>query len=267
MSLSSEFKTINLLGIDIAAMRMEDVLNICEKHIIERVSLLLGVVNVAKVVNCRKDPELRKSLAEADITLADGLPIVWLSRLILNPLPQRVAGIDIMYRLLELSSQKNYGVYFLGAKQEVLEKMVEIVKTKYPGVRIAGYRNGYFNESDEKEVAEEIRNSSADIIFVAMTSPKKEKFLRNWRKFMNIPVCHGVGGSFDVLAGVTKRAPLWMQNCGLEWLYRVIQEPGRMWKRYLVTNSIFIILSIKAIVITCFGRLIARFSNPGDIKS
>ena len=207
MSLLSKFQTVDLFGIKVCSMRMDDVLDFCEDHINKRLSLCLGVANVAKIVNSRKDLHLRKSLDEADIILADGLPLVWLSKLIGKPLPERVAGIDIMLRLLERASKKNYNVFFLGAKKEVVQKVVQVVQTKYPGVRIAGYRDGYFEESEEQEVATQIRISSADIIFVAMSSPKKENFLRKWREFIGVPICHGVGGSFDILAGVTKRAP------------------------------------------------------------
>jgi len=253
--------TVDLLGIRIAALSMNGLLRICEEHIAERNSLLLSVVNVAKLVNCRKDAELRKSIMEADMILADGLPIVWLSRLIGDPLPERLAGIDIMYRLLERASQNNYGVYFLGAEKAIIQRVVQTVKQRYSGLRIAGYRDGYFGESESKEVAEEVRNSSADILLVAMSSPKKENFLRDWRRFMNVPVCHGVGGSFDILGGAIKRAPFWVQRCGLEWLYRLIQEPRRMWKRYLVTNTIFIKLSLGAILRARLGKLPHKFGT------
>jgi len=239
---------VNLLEMEICALSMDEVLSICEEHISKRSLLLLGMLNVAKLVNCRKNAYLRKSLIEADIVLADGLPIVWLSTLIGNPLPERVGGIDIMYRLLERSTKKSYNVFFLGARQKVVQKAVQVIQTEYPGVRIAGYRDGYFDEAEEKEIAEEIRKSRADILFVAINSPKKEKFLEKWKDYMAVPVCHGVGGSFDILAGVTKRAPIWMQRSGLEWFYRFIQEPRRMWKRYLICNTKFVILSLRAII-------------------
>ena len=248
MSRSINHHAVDLLGIRVAALRMNELLRICEEHIAEKNSLLLSVVNVAKLVNSSKDGELRKSVMEADIVLADGLPIVWLSRLIGDPLPERLAGIDIMYGLLERASQNNYGVYFLGAQKPIVQKVVQIVERLYPGLRVAGYRDGYFTDSESKEVAEKVRNSSTDILLVAISSPKKENFLRDWRKFMNVPVCHGVGGSFDILAGATKRAPFWVQRYGLEWLYRLIQEPRRMWRRYLVTNTIFVKLSLQAIL-------------------
>jgi len=252
-------KTVNLLGTEIHALSMYEVLGICEEHIHMKRMLLLGVINVAKLVNCRKNTELRQSLNEADVVVADGLPVVWLSILVGNPLPERIAGIDIMYQLLKLASKNHYRVFFLGAKQQIVKKVVDFSQREYPGLQIAGYRNGYFKESEDKDVAEQIRESSTDILFVAISSPKKEIFLRKWRGFMGIPVCHGVGGSFDVLAGVTKRAPMWMQRCGIEWLYRLIQEPRRMWKRYLVTNTIFIKLSLEAIIKARLNRMFRRF--------
>ncbi len=229
-------------------MTMQDVIAASDHAIINRTPLLIGVVNVAKLVNARKNPELKISLEEADFTVADGLPVVWLSRLCGRPLPQRVAGIDIMQELLKLADQKHYGVFFLGAKQNVVEKVVEWTRNHHPGVRIAGFRDGYFQKDQEQQVAEEIRDSHADILFVAITPPKKEIFLRKYSKMMGVPVCHGVGGSFDVVAGLTKRAPVWMQKTGMEWFYRVMQEPGRMWKRYFVTNTKFIWLSFVEIL-------------------
>ena len=253
-------KIVDILGLPVNSLTMAELLQLAEQRISSRRQLLIGVVNAAKVVNARRDRRLRQSLEQADIILADGVPIVWLSRLMGFGLPERVAGIDIMHRLLERSYEENYSVYLLGAKPEVVRKVVEFVRSNYPSLRIAGFRDGYFDKAEEKEVAEEIRASCADILFVAMSSPKKENFLEKWYEFMLVPVCHGVGGSFDIVAGVTKRAPVWMQKCGLEWLYRVIQEPGRMWKRYLVTNTIFIKLGLGAILRARFGRLFGKSS-------
>jgi N-acetylglucosaminyldiphosphoundecaprenol N-acetyl-beta-D-mannosaminyltransferase len=242
------FRRVNLFGTEVCALNMDEVLSVCESCVCNKTPLLLGVVNVAKLVNCRKNTVLRESLGQADIILADGLPIVWLSKLIGDPLPERVAGIDIMYNLLEKACARNYSVYFLGAKPEVVKKAVEVIKASYPGLRLAGYRDGYFDEFEERGIAEQIKKSSADILFVAMSSPKKEIFLRKWRDYMNVSVCHGVGGSFDVVAGITKRAPFWMQKCGMEWFYRLIQEPRKMWRRYLTTNAVFIKMALEAIV-------------------
>jgi N-acetylglucosaminyldiphosphoundecaprenol N-acetyl-beta-D-mannosaminyltransferase len=203
------------------------------------------VANVAKVVKARGDPQLQQSLGESTFTVADGMPIVWLSRLCGCSLPERVAGIDIMQALLALADRQGYRVYFLGARPDVVERVVAYVRDTWPRVRIAGYRDGYFSADEEESVAQAIRASHADILLVGVPTPKKENFLRQWRDSLDVPVCHGVGGSFDVVAGITRRAPQWMQKSGLEWFYRVVQEPRRMWKRYLITNTIFLGLALK----------------------
>lgn len=255
---STNYCTMNLFGIEISALTMDELINICREYISKRNSLLLGVINVAKLVNCRKNVELQKSLMEADIVLADGLPIIWLSRMLGDPLPERVTGINIMYELLKEANKKHHRVYFLGAKSDVLQKMIKTIQKDYPGIAIAGYRDGYFDKDEEQDVAKNIKDSHADILFVGISSPKKEFFLKNWLNFIDVPICHGVGGSFDILAGVTNRAPIWMQKCGLEWLYRLIQEPRRMWKRYLITNMIFIKLCFEAVLRARFGKLFRK---------
>jgi N-acetylglucosaminyldiphosphoundecaprenol N-acetyl-beta-D-mannosaminyltransferase len=239
---------INLMDVEISPMKMSDVISKCNTHILNNIPLLLGVVNVAKLINAKKNIELKMSLQESDIVVADGLPVVWLSRLCGTPLPERVAGIDIMFELLSLANKSKYRVFFLGAKEVVVQKVVQWVRENYPDVQIAGYRNGYFTTEQEVEVAAQIKLTNAHILFVAISPPKKEIFLKKYARIMQVPICHGVGGSFDVVAGVTKRAPLWMQRCALEWFYRVIQEPRRMWKRYLYTNSQFIWLSVLEIL-------------------
>ncbi len=242
------WEQITLLGITLHKMRMADVVTACDESIRTRDPLLIGVVNVAKLVKARHDPQLRQSLDEATFTVADGAPVVWLSRLCGCALPERVAGIDIMNTLLALADRQRYGVYFLGAQRDVVERVVAHVRGQYPGMRVAGYRDGYFSLDEEEKIAETIRASHADILLVAVPTPRKENLLHRWRQVMDVPVCHGVGGSFDVVAGITRRAPQWMQKLGLEWFYRVIQEPRRMWKRYLVTNTIFLGLAIREIV-------------------
>jgi N-acetylglucosaminyldiphosphoundecaprenol N-acetyl-beta-D-mannosaminyltransferase len=142
--------------------------------------------------------------------------------------------------------RKKYKIFFLGAKEETVRSVVEKYKTEYSSDIIAGYRNGYFNKAAEQDIAIDISNSGANILFVAISSPIKENFLfENKHLLRKVNFIMGVGGSFDVVSGRVKRAPLWMQNNGLEWFYRFIQEPKRMWKRYLVGNSKFISLVIK----------------------
>ncbi len=228
-----------LFDVPIHALTMDRVLSIVEEAIARRQRLLIGVVNAAKLVNMRRDPVLARSVLNADLILADGMSVVWASRLLRRPLPERVAGIDLMQRMLVRASERGHRVYCLGATGEVLTAAVARMRADHPGVRIVGQHHGYFGPADEPRVAEGIRAARPDILFVAMSSPKKEQFLARWSESMDVPVCHGVGGSFDVLAGKVRRAPVAWQRLGLEWLYRVIQEPGRMWRRYLVTNTAF----------------------------
>ncbi len=228
-----------LFGVPIHALTMHQVLAAVDQAIRQRERLRIGVVNVAKMVNMQRDAELAESVLTSDLVLADGMGVVWASRILRVRLPERVPGIDLMMRMLEQGASRGYRVYCLGATAEVLSTVVERIRQRFPGVVVAGAQHGYFTDEEEARVASDIRSAAADILFVAMTSPKKERFLARWGDEMAVPVCHGVGGSFDVLAGKVKRAPAVWQRFGLEWLYRVVQEPRRMWRRYLVTNTAF----------------------------
>jgi len=196
------------------------------------------VVNVAKLVNMREDDALRASVESCDIVNIDGMGVVWGARFIGHAVSERVAGVDLFHELLAMSAREGFSVFLLGATREVVSETARRVAVQYPGLRLAGFHHGYFWE-DEASVVEKVRASGAELLFVAITSPKKENFIARWRDRLGVKFVMGVGGTFDVVAGKVKRAPYWMQRAGLEWLYRVIQEPGRMWKRYLVTNSKF----------------------------
>ncbi len=227
---------------------MSQVVACAEACIRDRESLHLGMVNAAKLVNMRSDQLLRESVLASDLILADGMSVVWASRLLGKRLPERVPGVDLMFELLQRGSEKGFRFYCLGAKEEVVCEVVKRIGEQYPGAVVAGYRNGYFKEADEPGIIEAINASNADVLFVAMSPPKKEQFLARWAEKMNVPVCHGVGGSFDVFAGKVKRAPAIWQKLGMEWAYRVVQEPRRMWRRYLVTNTKFMWMLLKAML-------------------
>jgi len=234
------------LNIPIDALTMIETLEKVDSAITLNKQIHHTVVNAGKVVLMQTDKELEKSVVEADIINADGKAIVWAANLLGHKLPERVSGIDLMEQLVMRSFEKGYKCFFFGATEEVVTKLVNIYKMQYSEDMIAGYRNGYFKKEDEDEIALQIAESGANILFVAITSPKKEIFLNTYKnKLTNVNFIMGVGGSFDVIAGKVKRAPLWMQNSGLEWFYRVVQEPKRMWKRYLVGNTKFIYLIIK----------------------
>lgn len=236
------------LNIPIDALTMSETLERVDLAITLKKQIHHTVVNAGKVVMMQTDKELEKSVLEADIINADGQSIVWAANLLGCKLPERVSGIDLMEALVKRSYDKGYKSFFFGASQEVVTKLVNIYKDQYSESIIAGQRNGYYDKSQEENIANKIADSGADILFVAITSPKKEIFLNKYKKqLQNVKFIMGVGGSFDVISGKVKRAPIWMQNFGLEWFYRFLQEPGRMWKRYLVGNLKFIYLVFKAL--------------------
>jgi N-acetylglucosaminyldiphosphoundecaprenol N-acetyl-beta-D-mannosaminyltransferase len=236
--------TQRLFGTAVSTESMAQALQRVDDAIRNRHRLHIGVVNAAKIVNMKADTELRKAVEASDVVYADGISIVWASKLLNAPVPERITGIDLMHRIMEQGSRRNYRVFCLGATQEILDRTCEAFARQYPHAVVAGSHHGYFEESGEESVADLIRASRSDVLFVAITSPKKERFMAKWGDYMNVPVVHGVGGSFDVVAGLVKRAPVIWQRFGLEWLYRVKQEPRRLWKRYLMTNAGFVKLLI-----------------------
>lgn len=237
---------INLLNTTIDNLSMQETLALVQEKINKGEQLHHVVVNAGKVVAMQKDSELRKSVNESDIINADGQAVVWASSFLGKPLKERVAGIDLMANLVDMAYRNNYKIFLFGAKEEVVKTVVEKYSETYSPNIIAGYRNGYFEASEEEAIAHQIADSGTQMLFVAISSPIKENFLYKYRDVLkNVNLIMGVGGSFDVFAGKTKRAPIWMQNAGLEWFYRFLQEPKRMWKRYLVGNSKFIYLVMK----------------------
>ncbi len=241
------FPRSNVLGCPVDRMTLDQCVAHFEKIIRRGEHCHIVVVNAAKVVKARRDAELREVIEKADLVGADGVPIVWASRLLGQPLPGRVNGTDLMNKLFEMSAQKGWRLYLLGARPRVIKDAVENLRRRYPTINIAGYRHGYFDSiADEVRAVAEINAVRPDILLLGFGTPMKEKWVKRHKQTLHVPIIHGVGGSFDIVGGLTKRAPLWMQRAGLEWLFRLIQEPGRMWRRYLVTNTTFIWLVTRA---------------------
>ncbi|WP_373531302.1 WecB/TagA/CpsF family glycosyltransferase [Vampirovibrio sp.] len=230
---------VEFMGAKIDALTMQETLQRVSHTIEHGERMQHVVVNVAKLVTMSHDKKLRDIVNSCDLINADGAGVVMGARMLGIDIPERVAGIDLMQNLVGMSSRKGYRVFFLGADEEVVRDVVTHYRALYPNLKICGYRNGYFSADEEAKVARKIGEAKPDILFVAMSSPKKEKFINAYKGIMNVPFVMGVGGSFDVIAGKVKRAPVWMQNAGLEWFYRLSQEPRRMWKRYLFTNVQF----------------------------
>ena len=205
-----------------------------------RTSHTVITANAGVLCMMRRDSELRQACQAGDLVLADGMSVVWALRLASTPVPERVTGVDLMSRLLEAGARRGLRVFFLGAREDVVRPLAESCAGKYPGLVVAGYRNGYFGVADHPAVVEQIRHSRPDLVFVGMPSPFKEVFLERHRAELEAPVLMGVGGSFDVLGGFVARAPPWLRAVGMEWSWRLLMEPRKMWKRYLTTNTEFI---------------------------
>lgn len=238
---------IDFLGIPVDSNTLEDTLTRIDEAIHNDEHINHVVINAGKVVSMMKDKGLYDSVVSCDMINADGQSIVWAARFLGKKIPERVAGADLMQELIKLAAKRKYKCFFFGAKEEVVKKVADIYSAEYGPDIIAGYRNGYYSADEEKKIAAQIAESGAQLLFVAITSPKKEKFLHdNQEKLKSVNFTMGVGGTFDIIAGLTKRAPKWLQDSGMEWFVRLMQEPRRMWKRYLVGNSMFILLVLKA---------------------
>jgi N-acetylglucosaminyldiphosphoundecaprenol N-acetyl-beta-D-mannosaminyltransferase len=211
-------------------------------------------LNVAKLVKLRHDPDLRRDVVESHIVGVDGMGIVWGARALGVHVPERVAGVDLMQRLLAICAREGFRPYFFGARPDVLEVAISRTMLRWPRLRLAGYRDGYEGAKDEAAAVAAIQRSEADCLFIGMPTPQKERFLHAHRLHLGVPFIMGVGGGIDVLAGHVARAPAPLQRIGLEWLYRIYQEPRRMWWRYLSTNMMFAGMLGKALV----GRALRR---------
>lgn len=242
---------ISLLNTSYHNMSMAETLDAIRLAICEGNQIHHTVINAAKIVGIQKDIALRTSINDADIINIDGQAVLWAARFLDKPVKEKVSGIDLMERIIEIASQEGYTIYLLGAKEEVVTKVVDTYRQNYNDHLIVGWRNGYFSKEDENEIFRDIEEKKPNILFIAISTPKKENLLYTYKnQIKSVNLIMGVGGSFDVIAGYTKRAPVWMQRSGLEWFYRLIQEPRRMWKRYLVGNTKFIYLVLREKLMT-----------------
>jgi len=246
----------DLLGLSFDKVTMDTAVARClELCRAPRASHTVLTANASLLCMIRRDQELALACRASSLIVADGMSVVWAQRASGQAMPERVAGVDLMARLLAVAGEHRLRVYFLGAKREVVSVLVARIRAQHPGLEIAGFRDGYFGQDEHLRIVEEIRASKADMLFVGMPSPFKETWCERYRQRLQVPVIVGVGGSFDVLAGFIKRAPRWLQSLGMEWFWRLLMEPRKLWKRYLATNSEFIWLAGREIVARRLGRL------------
>ena len=236
---------ITMMGCGIDNLSMEETLERVDGFIRSGLPHQHVVVNVDKLVKASRDFGLRRIVNECDLVNADGMPVVWASRLLGKPLKERVAGIDLFEALMRRAGERGWRVFLLGARAEVVGQVADIYQGRYPGLALVGWRDGYWRDDEEAQVAQQVRDSGADLLFVALSSPRKEQFLNQHQAAMRVPFAMGVGGTFDVATGRVRRAPRWMQRAGLEWFWRFLQEPRRMFRRYFIDDMAFVWLLIK----------------------
>jgi len=234
-------------GIKIDTYTIDEFVEIIENNIKTREKLIQQTgINAHNFISSKSDPVLYKAMNNSTLVNIDGMSIVWALKLLGYKNITRASCPDIFNTLISRAEDKQYRLFFLGATSSVIEKAIQNLNLKYPRLLIAGYHHGFFTDENSDEIADMIKDSMADLLFLGMPSPKKELFSEKYKHRMQVSYTLGVGGVFDILANKTKRAPLWMQKTGIEWLYRLVQEPRRLWHRYLIDNTKFIWTVAKA---------------------
>ena len=240
----TELESIRLLGLRVNRVDMAGALRAIEAFIAGRQPRHVVTADASMVVLARENPELRSIIEAADRITPDGTGILWVSRLLKRPITSKVSGVDLVEELCRLSAGKGYRLFFLGAAPGVAEAAAGHLRAKYPGAQIVGTRHGFFQPEEEPEIVGQIASLCPDVLFVAFGIPKQEKFIARHEAALGVPVSVGIGGSFDVHSGHVRRAPKWMQNAGLEWAFRLSQNPKKISK--VMTLPRFVALALKA---------------------
>jgi len=242
-------KRIEILGIKIDNIFFKEALLLTERLVKQCSPSYIVTPNVDHLITLQRDVLFKKIYEEADLVLADGVPLLWAAKLLGTPLEQRITGADLLPALCELASKNGYKIFLLGGLPGVAEKASNVLKNRYYGINIVGtYCPPFGFEFDFKQIdkiCEVVRNSKPDILFVGLGAPKQEKFIWKHRMRMGVPLSLGVGAAIDFIAGTKKRAPMWIQKIGLEWFFRMVLEPKRLLKRYLIKDIAFFFIVYK----------------------
>ena len=234
---------VNLLGIFIDNITMEEALQTIERFIQEKKHRMIFTPTVDHLVKLQRDPEFKDDYERCDLVLPDGMPLLWAGRFLGTPFKQKVSGSDVFVRFCPLAAQKGYRIFLLGSLPGIASRAAQILGARHPGLQIAGtYSPPFGFEKDEEEnrkIIQRVKEARPDILFVGVGAPKQEKWIARHLKDCDCPVGMGVGASFDFVADPGKRAPRWVSNAGFEWLWRLLHEPRRLWKRYLLQDPIF----------------------------
>lgn len=232
-----------ILNVRISAIDMNDACLAVEDAILKRQKKYICVCPVSTIMECKRDKKALASVNSADLATPDGMAIVWIGKILGYKNIRRVYGPELMEKVCVISAKSGYKNYLYGSTQEVLNKLKERLINRYPGLVISGMFSPGFgplsNDKDDKIVGE-INNNAPDIIWVGLGSPKQDLWMYEYRDKLNAPVMIGVGAAFDFLAGTKPQAPRWIRNNGFEWLFRLVAEPKRLWRRYLVNYPLFI---------------------------
>ncbi|NLM66904.1 MAG: WecB/TagA/CpsF family glycosyltransferase [Enterococcus sp.] len=231
---NNDLEQIDVFKIKINPLSKKDFLSLIETSLKKGRQIAQFGVNSATINDVVRDEEFRRIIKNANLVHIDGMSVVWALRLFGFQVPERVATPDLADGILEMAERERMSLFLFGAKEEILCLCKESIQKKYPNIRIAGIRNGYYNIEDEKNIFNQINEANPVILFLGMSSPKKELFFESYKNQLKAKYILGVGGYFDILAGRIRRAPRWMQDTGLEWIFRLLQEPKRLWKRYLI---------------------------------
>ena len=218
---------VKILGVGVDAVTMQQALDRLEKFFEERKPVIIATANAEMLMRATYDEELKNILNAAKLVVPDGAGTVWAAHHLGHDMPERVAGYDLAQELMKSAPSKNRRIYFFGSAPGVADKAKLKAEELYPGIQIVGTRNGFFTETDEPQIISDIKAAQPDLLLVALGVPKQEKWLAKYKDELNVPVSIGVGGTFDVMAGVMKRAPKWMQRAKLEWLFRAMLQPKR----------------------------------------
>lgn len=233
---------VELLGAPIYRLDHDEAIDTIEAYVSSRRPRQVATVNLDFLRIAHEEPAFAEMLRSADLTLADGMPLVWASRLAGAPLPQRVAGVDLVDAICDRGSSLGWSVFLLGAAPGVAQAASAAILQRHPGLRIAGVYSppvGEWDDLEEKRIRDQIAEAQPDVLLVALGAPRQDIWISQNKARLGVPVSVGVGCTFDVMCGDKLRAPRWMQRLGLEWLFRLTTEPGRLWRRYLSDVPIF----------------------------
>jgi len=235
-----------ILGVKVDAVTMAQAVERVEKLITAQKNSIVATVNAEMLLRATQDDDFKKILNSAELVVPDGAGAVWAARHLGYEMPERVAGFDLVQELMKIAPAKGYKFFLFGASPGIADKAQIKAQELYPRIEIVGTRNGYFTAADEPEIISQIKNSKPDILLAALGVPKQEKWLAAHKDELNIPVSIGVGGTFDVMAGVVKRAPLWMQRAKLEWLYRAMLQPSRAGRLVALPKFVWKVINSKS---------------------